>query len=73
MCPARSPDFSPIEHLWDHLGRQVRERHDVNNIRNLERALQDEWARIPSAGHKKTDLQHETSLSGSLGCEWWAH
>ena len=27
----------------------------------------------PSAGHYKTDLQHETSLSGSLCCEWWAH
>ena len=26
--PARSPDLSPIEHLWDHLGRQARERHD---------------------------------------------
>ena len=36
----RSPDLSPIEHLLDHLGRQVRERHDVNNIRDLERALQ---------------------------------
>ena len=23
--PARSPDLSPIEHFWDHLGRQVRE------------------------------------------------
>ena len=45
--PARSPDLSPIEHLWDHLGRQVRERHDVNNIRDLERALQGEWVRIP--------------------------
>ena len=40
-------DLSPIEHLWDHLGRQVRERHDVNNIRDLERALQAEWVRIP--------------------------
>ena len=45
--PARSPDLSPIEHLWNHLGRQVRERHDVNNIRDLERALQAEWVRIP--------------------------
>ena len=44
---ARSLDLSPIEHLWDLLGRQVRERHDVNNIRDLERALQAEWARIP--------------------------
>ena len=40
--PARSPDLSPIEHLWDHLGRQARERHDVNNIRDLEGALQAE-------------------------------
>ena len=44
--PARSPDLSPIEHLWDHLSRQVRERHDVNNIRDLERALQAELVRI---------------------------
>ena len=26
---------------------QVRERHDVNNFRDLERALQAEWVRIP--------------------------
>ena len=45
--PARSPDLSPIERLWDHLDRQVRERHDVKNIRDLERALQAEWVRIP--------------------------
>lgn len=45
--PARSPDLSPIEHLWDHLGRQVRENHDVDNVRDLERALQYEWTRIP--------------------------
>ena len=45
--PARSPDLSPIERLWDHLGRQMSERHDVNNIRDLERALQAKWIRIP--------------------------
>ena len=28
-------------------GTQVRKRHDVNDIRDLERALQAEWARIP--------------------------
>ena len=27
--------------------RQVRERHDVNNIRDYERALQGKWVRIP--------------------------
>ena len=45
--PANSPDLSPIEHVWDHLGHKVRERHDINNIRDLERALQAEWVRIP--------------------------
>ena len=45
--PARSLDLSPIEHLRDHLRRQVRERHDVNKIRDLERALQAECVKIP--------------------------
>ena len=45
--PARSPDISPIEHLWDHLGRRVRERNDVNNVRDLERVLHEELTRIP--------------------------
>lgn len=45
--PPKSPDMSPIEHLWDVLGRQVRRRDDVNNVRDLERALHEEWQRIP--------------------------
>ena len=45
--PAGSRDLSPTEYLWDHLGRQVRERHDVNYIRDPERVLQAEWVRIP--------------------------
>ena len=45
--PAKSPDLSPIEHLWDHLGRKVRERDYVNNVQDLERALHKEWTRIP--------------------------
>lgn len=45
--PAKSPDLSPIEHLWDHIGRNVHNRDDVNNVRDLERALHEEWIRIP--------------------------
>ena len=40
--PARSHDISPIEHLWNHLGRRVRERNDVYNVRDLERVLHEE-------------------------------
>ena len=45
--PARWPDISTIEHLLDHLGRRVRERNDVNNVRDLERILHEEWTHIP--------------------------
>ncbi|GFT03870.1 transposable element Tcb2 transposase [Trichonephila clavipes] len=38
--PARSPDLSPIEHIWDHLGRQV--GHPTSLI-ELEAKLQQIW------------------------------
>ena len=47
--PSRSTDLSPIEHMCDVLGRRVRERHNVNNVRDLERALNREWNNIPMA------------------------
>ena len=37
--PARSPELSLIEHMWDNLGRMLRYRNDV---RDLERALHEE-------------------------------
>ena len=33
--PAVSPDMNPIEHIWDYLGRKVRDRGNVHNLRNL--------------------------------------
>ncbi|MES9884633.1 MAG: transposase [Sedimenticola sp.] len=47
VWPARSPDLSPIEHLWDYIGRKLRERNDVINVRDLQRALVEEWQRTP--------------------------
>lgn len=44
--PARSPDLSPIEHVWDILGRHLRQRHNVNNVAELVIALQHEWNQI---------------------------
>lgn len=46
--PAKSPDLNPIEHLWDELGRRIRDRADVNNVNDLEAALREEWHNIPA-------------------------
>ncbi|GFW32992.1 transposable element Tc3 transposase [Trichonephila clavipes] len=46
--PARSPDFNPIEHVWDFLGRRLAARTlPPVTIRELRLALQDEWAAMP--------------------------
>ena len=45
--PACSPDMNPIEHLWDHLDRQLRKRRNPPaNRQELENALLQEWDRI---------------------------
>ena len=43
--PSCSPDLNPIEHIWDVIGRNVRAR-ESRNIRELERAVLDEWNRV---------------------------
>ena len=41
--PAYSPDMNPIEHLWDHLDRQVRARTPPpRNLQELRQALTNE-------------------------------
>jgi DDE superfamily endonuclease len=46
--PSQSPDLNPIEHLWDHLDRQVRKRNPLpTSPAAMAEALQDEWQNIP--------------------------
>jgi len=40
--------MSPIEHMWDYLGRELRDRNDVNSVRDLERALHEKWTQTPA-------------------------
>ena len=45
--PVVSPGMNPIEHIWEYLGRKVRARGNVHNLRDLENALIQEWNNIP--------------------------
>ncbi|GFU53433.1 transposable element Tcb2 transposase [Trichonephila clavipes] len=46
--PACFPDMNPIEHVWDALGRRVAGRQPPpQTLQELERALLEEWHRIP--------------------------
>ncbi|GFX37529.1 transposable element Tcb2 transposase [Trichonephila clavipes] len=46
--PACSSDMNPIEHVWDALGRRVAGRQPPpQTLQELERALLEEWDRIP--------------------------
>ncbi|GFV93049.1 transposable element Tcb2 transposase [Trichonephila clavipes] len=45
---ACSTDMNPIEHVWDNLGRRVAGRQvPPQTLQELERALLEEWDRIP--------------------------
>lgn len=47
--PAQSPDMNPIEHLWDHVDRRLRQRVPLpQNRQQLQQALFEEWDRIPN-------------------------
>ncbi|GFS97952.1 transposable element Tcb2 transposase [Trichonephila clavipes] len=43
-CPARSPDLSPVEPVWDQLKRQMSSCHSLHD---LQLAVQDLCAHLP--------------------------
>ena len=43
------PYMSPIEHLWDHLDRQIRRRQNPSvTTQEMTQALVEEWRYIPA-------------------------
>ena len=60
--PAVSPDMNPIEHIWDYLGREVRARGNVHNLKDLENALNQEWNNIPNVAIRR----YVRSMQGRL-------
>jgi transposase len=52
--PSKLPDLNPIEHLWDHLDKRVRQRqHLPQTINQLCQMLQQEWRTIPRNNVRK--------------------
>lgn len=43
--PPQSPNLNPIEHLWEHLERQIRTNHKIKSKKDLREVL--EWNNIP--------------------------
>ncbi len=43
--PPQSSDINPIENLWEHLDRKVRE-HPISSQPEPKRILQEEWEKI---------------------------
>ena len=50
--PPQSPDLNPIEHLWEHLDRQIRKR-TISSKTDLKKAITEEWYKITSDVTKK--------------------
>ncbi|GFU89769.1 transposable element Tcb1 transposase [Trichonephila clavipes] len=59
--PARSPDLSSAEQVWDQLKRQMPSFHSVHD---LELTVQDLWA------HLKVSNQLNARPCGDMYCSW---
>ncbi|GFS55819.1 transposable element Tc1 transposase [Trichonephila clavipes] len=62
--PGYSPDFIPIEHVWDALGRRIAARlHHPENAQQLKQMLIEEWALLPQ------EMLHQMILRMRRRCE----
>lgn len=46
--PAQSPVLNPIEHLWDHMKRELKNRPPSKDKDELWEKIQDIWNNIPA-------------------------
>ncbi|GFX95463.1 DDE_3 domain-containing protein [Trichonephila clavipes] len=68
--PDRSPDLSPVEHVWDQLKRQMPSCHSVHD---LELAVQDLLSHLPQDNIKVSN-QLNAGPCGGMYCSWrWSN
>ena len=46
VWPSQSPDLNPIEHLWDHLKREIRKKKQCRTLDELWEVITDIWNSI---------------------------
>ncbi|GFX21235.1 transposable element Tc1 transposase [Trichonephila clavipes] len=62
---ARSPDLSPVEHVWDQLKQQMPLCHSVHD---LELAVQDLWAHLPQDNIRNEKDSNHGSIPITIDC-----
>ncbi|GFW95578.1 transposable element Tcb1 transposase [Trichonephila clavipes] len=68
--PARSPDLSPVEPMWDQLKWQMPSCHSVHD---LELALQDLWAHLPQDNIMVSNQLNAGPCGGMYCCWRWSN
>jgi hypothetical protein len=59
----KSPDLSPIEHLWDDLNRRVCSRQPaLQTLQELQQDLEQEWGEIPQDCIRRLSLCRDGSV-----------
>ena len=69
--PARSPDLSPIEHVWDILGQRVRQSSTTKNAPSFGRSLAGTVEQDTPASDCQTHQEYASSLCGLQRCNRW--
>ena len=68
--PACSAGLNPIGQLWDHLGRAVRTRATMEDIRQI---VVDEWNAMPQQRCSAAHIRYEAVVRGCCCGIWWFH
>ena len=71
--PARSPDLSPIEHVWDILGQRVRESSTTKDAPSFGRSLAGGVEEDTLATDCQTHQEYASSLCGLHRCNRWTY
>ena len=67
--PAVSPDINSIEYIWDYIGRKVQARGNIDNLRDLNKALIQEWNNIPNIVIRRYVRSMRGSLSACINSQ----